>query len=101
MVIVNNPEFSRAAGRSEFIEEVHVRVIVFGPLFGSIVFVEDRFDRADRLTRAAVDAFVRLDVQHPAAFLAAINRALVNTGQALAGSPPPSKDGTHRGSAYY
>src|SRR5215470_11538823 len=49
-----------------------------GPLLGDVVFVEDRFDRADRLASAAVDAFVGVDVEHPLAFVDAVDRAFLD-----------------------
>ena len=45
------------------------------PFFGDVVFVEDRFDRAFRHARFAVDAFVRMDVQNLLPFVEAFDRA--------------------------
>src|SRR6202042_1563511 len=43
-----------------------------------VVFVIDRLDRADRLAGAAVDAFVRVDVEHPVALVDTVDRALTD-----------------------
>src|SRR5207249_8859704 len=53
------------------------------PLAGDVVLVEDRGDRTHRLARAAVDALVRLDVEHPAALVDAVHGALVDAGAVL------------------
>src|SRR5438552_5144604 len=53
------------------------------PLAGDIVLVEDRGHGAYRLARAAVDAFVRLDVQHARPLVDAIHRTLVHAGAVL------------------
>jgi len=50
---------------------------------GNVVFVEDRLDGADRLAGTAVDAFVGVDVEHPLAFVDAVDRALPNAGLVL------------------
>src|SRR4029453_14129971 len=44
------------------------------PLIRRLVFREDRLDRAHRLTTSAVDALVRMDVEHRLSFVVAINR---------------------------
>src|SRR5215217_404648 len=53
------------------------------PLGRHVVLVEDRGHGADRLARAAVDALVRLDVEHPAALVDAVDRALVHARAVL------------------
>src|SRR5204862_4746683 len=50
------------------------------PFAGDVGLVEDRGHGAHRLARAAVDAFVRLDVEHPRAFVDAVDRTLVDAG---------------------
>jgi len=48
-----------------------------------VVFVEDRLNRAYRLAGAAVDALVGVDVEHPAAFVDAVDWAFVDAGLVL------------------
>src|SRR5439155_10093283 len=64
-------------------EELRVDRRELLPLAGDVVLVEDRGDRAHRLARAAVDALVGLDVEHPPALVDAVHRALVDAGPVL------------------
>ena len=50
------------------------------PLVGERVLREDRLDRALRLARAAVDALLRIDDQHPAELVDAVDRTDVHAG---------------------
>src|SRR4029078_8451339 len=83
LVVVDLPELGRAAGRAELVEEVDVGVVVALPLLGGVVLVEDRLDRADRLTSTAVDALVGGDVEHALALVDAVDRTLVDAGPVL------------------
>ena len=73
-------ELRRATGRSEIVEEVDVGADVAGPLARNVVLVEDGLDGADRLTRTAVHALVRMDVEHATALVDAVDRTLLDTG---------------------
>src|SRR5262249_43581014 len=64
-----------ASGGDQFGEVVGVGLVVVLPLIRDVVLVVDGFHRADRLTGTAVDAFVGLDVEHPAAFVNAVHGA--------------------------
>src|SRR5687767_12105405 len=48
------------------------------PLVGERILGKDRLDRALRLARAAVDALLRIDDQHPAELVDAVDRADVD-----------------------
>src|SRR6266403_574122 len=65
------------------LEELLVQLDEALPLIGCLVFGEDRLDRAHGLTSAAVDAFVRMDVEHRVAFVDAIHRTDLDTGLVL------------------
>jgi hypothetical protein len=52
-------------------------------LVGHVVFVEDRLNRAYRLAGTAVDALAGVDVEHPPAFVDAVDRAFVDAGLVL------------------
>src|SRR5688572_2962526 len=45
------------------------------PLLGQVVLVEDRLDRALRYASLAVDAFIRMDVEHLLALIEALHGA--------------------------
>jgi hypothetical protein len=45
------------------------------PFLRKVVLVENRFDRALRNTGLAVDALIRMDIEHLCAFIEAIDRA--------------------------
>ena len=47
-------------------------------VLGQVVLVVDRLDRTDRLTRSAIDALIRMDVQAATALVDAVHRALVH-----------------------
>src|SRR4029079_17211993 len=79
-VLVDLAYLRRAAGRAQVLEELVVRGRVLAPLLGHVVLIEDRLDGADRLTGTAVDAFVRVDVQHPVALVDAVHRTFLDAG---------------------
>src|SRR5699024_4890361 len=79
MIEVDQAHLRGATGRADLVEEVDVRLVVVGPLLRRIVLVVDGLYRAYRLAGTAVDAFVRLDVQHPFALVDAVDRTLVDT----------------------
>ena len=77
-VLLDLADLGGAARRTQFVEEVDVGLGVVAPLVRQIVLVEDRLHRAHRLARAAVDTFVGMDVQHPAALVDAVDRAFLD-----------------------
>jgi hypothetical protein len=48
-----------------------------------IIFIVNRFNGADWLAGATVNALIWLDIKHPLALVDAINRALLDTGFVL------------------
>src|SRR5206468_5649563 len=72
-----------AAGRAQLLEPGGVGGGELLPLRRHVVLVEDRLDRADRLAGAAVDALVRVDVEHPVALVDAVDRAFLDAGLVL------------------
>src|SRR5207247_10014474 len=87
VVLLGGTDLRRAAGRADAAhvvgEELRVDRGELLPLRGDVVLVEDRGDRAHRLAGAAVQALVGLDVEHPAALVDAVHRALVDAGAVL------------------
>src|SRR5215467_15005543 len=65
------------------LEELLVQLDEVLPLIGRLVFREDRLDRAHGLTSAAVDALVRMDIEHRLAFVDAIHRTDLDAGLVL------------------
>jgi len=57
--------------------------VIVLPLLRHVVLVEDRLDRADRLARPAIHALVRVDVEHPVAFVDAVDRTFVDARAVL------------------
>jgi len=72
-------DFASASWRTEFDKELPCHCAEFFPLRWNIIFVIDRLNGADRLTSAAINALVRLDVEHAIAFIDAIDRAFLDT----------------------
>src|SRR5690606_29382975 len=83
VIVVDDADLRGAPGRTDLAEEVDVRRVVVRPLLRQIVLVEDRLDGADRFARAAVHAFIRVDVEHAVALVDAVDRALVDAGPVL------------------
>src|SRR3989441_1412428 len=65
------------------LEELLVQLDEVLPLIGRLVFREDRLDRAHGLASPAVDALVRMDVEHRLALIDAIHRTDLDTGLVL------------------
>ena len=77
---MNDADFSRPARRTNLVEKLNVGRVVLGPFFRGVVLVIDRFDRADRLARPAIHAFVGMDIQHPVTLINAVHRTFINAG---------------------
>src|SRR5699024_5132743 len=78
MVAVDLADLGGPTGGTQVVEEVHVGIVEVRPLLGEVVLVVDGLDGADRLTRATVNAFVRVDVEHALTLVDAIHGALVD-----------------------
>ena len=78
VVVGDQAEIGGSSWGSQVIEELGVCSVEVAPLFRKIFFEEDRLDRTDRLARAAIDAFVGVDVERAATFVDAIYGALLN-----------------------
>ena len=71
------PRASSRPGRGT-VEELQVLGDFGTPVRTAVTLPRDRVDRADRLAGTAIDAFVRLDIEPPAAFIDAVDRALLD-----------------------
>jgi len=67
-----------SSSRASLLVVICVHLCEMLPLLGEIVFGEDRLDGASRLTRAAIDAFVRVDIEQLCGFKCRLVFARVN-----------------------
>ena len=81
--LVDRAGCGSAAHIADFSEEADCGILVPSPLVWQIVFIEDGFGRAHRLTCATLAALVRIDVQGTRTLVDAIDRALVHTSLVL------------------
>ncbi len=80
VVGISCPYFARAAGRTDGLKERGVDLAVLLPVSRNVIFVINRLNRADRLTRTTINTLIRLDVEHPIPFVNTVNRALLDAG---------------------
>src|SRR5690625_2405812 len=67
-----------ATWRSEIIKELDICLVVAFPFLWQVIFVVDGFNWTHWFTCSAIDAFIRVDVQHSIAFVDAVNGAFVD-----------------------
>lgn len=79
VIALLSANFARTTGRTELAKELFIDRFKLTELAGDIIFIVDRFDRTYWLACAAIDTFIRLDVEHPPALVNAINWALLDT----------------------
>src|SRR6185295_15129538 len=79
------------------LEELLVQLDEVLPVGRSLVFREDRLHRAYRLTSAAVDALIRVDVEHGLALVDAVHGADLDAGLVLHVDAGLSDDIRHSG----
>ena len=65
--------------RPEVVEELDVGLVEVFPLIRRVVLVEDRLDRAHRLTCSTVHALIGVDIEHSLALVDAVDGAFVDT----------------------
>jgi adenine deaminase len=80
MICIGCSYFAGATRRANCLEETRVDLTVLLPLSRDVIFVIDGLHRTDRLTCTAINALIRLDVQHPITLVNAINGALLDAG---------------------
>ena len=82
MVNVNRRETARSTGgtNARSIEELGVNPRIGTPLIRKFGLWENSFNRANRLTRMAIDALFRMDIQGANTLINAIDRAYVQAG---------------------
>src|SRR5690606_19552387 len=76
MVSAGITNFSGTAGGTKFVEKVDVCLVIVGPFIRHIIFVVDGFNWADRFAGAAVNTFIRVNVERALTFIDTIYRAL-------------------------
>jgi hypothetical protein len=80
MVSSNNAHLGSSSWGPYFLEEIHIDRVVLAPLFWQVVLVINRLYWADWLTSSAIDALIRVDVEHAIAFIDAVHWAFINAG---------------------
>ena len=83
MIRIGGSNLARSTWGANRLEEDGVYFTVLLPLTRDVVFIIDRLHRTDRLTGAAIDTFIGLDVEHPSALVNAVHRTLFDTGLIL------------------
>ena len=83
MVEARRSDLRGSTGRTKFVEELDVGLVVVRPFVGQVVFVVDGLDGADRFAGSAVDAFVGVDVERALALVDAVDRTFVDAGAVL------------------
>jgi adenine deaminase len=83
VVSSNGSYLCSSSGGANFVKEINVHLVVIAPLGRSVILVVDGFYWANWLTGTAINALVRVDVEHSIALVDAINRALINAGLVL------------------
>jgi len=83
MIRIGGSNLARSTWGPNCLEEGGVYFTVLLPLTRDIVFIIDRLHRTDRLTGAAIDTFIGLDVEHPSPLVNAVHRTLFDTGLIL------------------
>src|SRR5699024_776272 len=77
MIFGDQSEFGGASRGADVVKEFYVCVIVVGPFFWGVILVVDGFYWAHWFAGTAVNAFIRMDVQHAFAFINTVHRAFV------------------------
>ena len=83
VIVRDDADLGGTTRRADLVEELDVGLVVVLPFFRQVVFVVDRLDGAYGFARAAVDAFVGVDVQRAFALVDTVNGALVDAGAIL------------------
>jgi hypothetical protein len=73
-------DLGRTTRRANLREEVNIDLVVVRPLTGKVIFVIDSLNWTNRLTSTAVNALIRMDVEHAVTLVDAVNWALVDAG---------------------
>jgi hypothetical protein len=80
VVVVDDADLGGSTRRPHLFEELDIGRVVLSPLRRNVIFVVNRFHWAHWFTGATVNTLIGVDVEHPIAFIDAIDRALINTG---------------------
>ncbi len=80
VVATDFADFGGAAWRTDHVEELNICLVIVSPLRWQVVFVIDCFDRANWLAGTAVDAFIRVNIEHAVALIDAVDWAFLDAG---------------------
>jgi hypothetical protein len=76
MISIGLANFAGTARGTNLNEEFSIDLAKLLPLRRNIIFIVDRFNRANWFACATVNALIRLDIKHSRTFIDAVNRAL-------------------------
>jgi hypothetical protein len=76
----NWTDFCGTTWGPNFGEEIYVGLVIVTPLTGEVVFVINCLYRANRFACTAVNALIRVDVEHAVTLVDTVHRAFVNAG---------------------
>lgn len=79
VIRVRVPDLCGTTRGAQNVKELNVGLVVFGPLLRGVILIINGLDRANGFTGAAVNAFVRVDVERAFTFVDTVNRAFLNT----------------------
>jgi hypothetical protein len=80
MVVICETDLCSSTWGAKFYEKLGINFWILFPFAWNVILVIDSFHWTDRLARTAIDALIRLDVEHAVAFIDAINWALFDAG---------------------
>jgi hypothetical protein len=80
MVMICKTDLCSSTWGAKFYEKLGINFWILFPFAGNVILIINRLDWTDRLARTAIDALIRLDVEHAVAFINAIHWALFDAG---------------------
>jgi hypothetical protein len=75
----NSANLGRTTWGTNLGEKVNVRLVVLAPLARKVVFVIDRFYRANWFASTTVNTFIWVDIEHAITLVNAVDGALIDT----------------------
>jgi len=80
MVVICKTDLCSSTWRAKFYEKLGINFWILFPFAWNVILIIDRLYWTDRLAGTAIDALIRLDVEHAVAFINAIHWALFDAG---------------------
>jgi hypothetical protein len=99
VVTLNGTYLCGAARRANLVEKFNIGFVIISPLLREIIFVIDCFNRAYGLAGTTVHTLIRMNVEHPVAFIDAVHRTFINAGTVLHIDTGKGNDVGHKNSS--